>query len=346
VEGLRAALSAALSYAFTVVERGEEHAPAIPTPLLAQARMAARNHVGLDTVLRRYLVGYSLLVEFVIEEGTDSQRISGASLQRILSGQASLFDELVAAVTEEHKRETSVRPTSTEQRRAERVKRLLAGQLLDTAGLEYDFDAHHLGAVAVGPFAAEVIRALAKTLGSRLLLIPIGDDHVWGWLGANQRVDAHELKRQTSLSYPPRGTAMAIGESGEGLAGWRLSHRQARAALPIALRSHECLIHYGDVPLLASILRDDLLASSLRQIYLAPLAQERDGGAKARETLRAYFLAEGNISSAALTLGVSRQTVNSRLRGVERRLGRLVHSCATELDAALRLHELDDGVAC
>lgn len=60
--------------------------------------------------------------------------------------------------------------------------------------------------------------------------------------------------------------------------------------------------------------------ASLGQLYLEPLARERDGGQMARETLRAYFGAERNGASAAPVLGVSRQTV-MRLE----ELGLLVH---------------------
>jgi DNA-binding PucR family transcriptional regulator len=57
----------------------------------------------------------------------------------------------------------------------------------------------------------------------------------------------------------------------------------------------------------------------------------------ARRTLRAYFAAERNVSSAAAALGVRRQTITSRLHVIEERLGRSLGVYATELDAALRL---------
>ena len=62
--------------------------------------------------------------------------------------------------------------------------------------------------------------------------------------------------------------------------------------MPVAERRGQSLVRYVDVALQAAIVRDDLLATSLRQIYLAPLEKARDGGEVARETLRAYFAAE------------------------------------------------------
>ena len=46
------------------------------------------------------------------------------------------------------------------------------------------------------------------------------------------------------------------------------------------------------------------------------------------------------ITSTAVSLGVSRQTVSSRLRAVEKALGRQLHMCETDLKVALQLEEL------
>jgi DNA-binding PucR family transcriptional regulator len=150
-----------------------------------------------------------------------------------------------------------------------------------------------------------------------------------------------KLERLLPSVLPPC-SALALGEPGEGPGGWRLSHRQARAALPIAARSPERFVRYADVALAASILQDDLLATSLRQIYFAPLEGERDGGEVARETLRAYFAAGRNVSSAAVALGVNRNTVASRLRAIEARTGQPLTSRAAEFEAALRLDDLGE----
>lgn len=100
-------------------------------------------------------------------------------------------------------------------------------------------------------------------------------------------------------------------------------------------------VRYADVGLLASVAQDPLLSSSLRDMYLAPLSEARDGGVRLRGTLRSYFEAGRNITSAASALGVSRQTVASRLRAVEEMLGRTLESCGPELEVALRLESVD-----
>jgi hypothetical protein len=338
LEGLRTAIGAAIDYGLEVIERGEERAPSPPPVLLAQARLAARYGIGLDTVLRRYSAGYVLLSDFLVEEA-ERQGMRGAYLKRVLRARSAL-DGLLAVISEEYSREVSERPGTSEERRAERVERLLAGELLDTSELAYEFECTHLAAIAWGEGAAEALRELATTFECRLLTVRREQGAVWAWLGSREPLEMCALHRYATEHWPQEASA-AIGESGEGLAGWRVSHRQAAAALPVALRSPEPFVRYVDVALVAAVLQDDLLAGSLRRLYLEPLRAERDGGEVAIETLRAYFAAGRNVSSAAAGLGVRRHTVTSRLRAIEEKIGRSLDSCATEIEVALRLDQLN-----
>jgi PucR-like helix-turn-helix protein/diguanylate cyclase with GGDEF domain len=338
VAGLREAVSIAIDYALEAIERGEGDVPSVPPELLAQARLAARSEVPLDTVLRRYFAGFALLGDFLIQEAQDG-RFAGTTLQRLMAGLSAILDRLVAAVSDEHARAGGGMSGSLEERKASHVRRLLAGEFLDAAELAYDFDAHHLGLIAQGEGAPEALRELATALGKRLLSVPAREQVQWGWLGSTGQTDPEQLRELAKRSLPA-DLRLAIGEPGEGMEGWRLTHRQARAALPIALRGPERLVRYAEVALLASISTDELLVRSLRQIYLEPLEAERDGGEVLRGTLRAYFAAERNVSSAAAALGVSRNTITNRLRAVDDLLGRPLGRCAVEVDAALRLEEM------
>jgi len=340
-EGLKAAVTAAVDYGFAAVELGEERTPPTPPILLAQARLAARAGVSLDTVLRRYFAGHALLGDFLVEEAEGGRLLRGAALQRLLRTQATLFDRLLAAVSEEHIRESRQRPTSSERRRAERIERLLAGEMIDTSGLGYEFEASHLAIVARDARAREAIRKVASAFDRRVLSVRREDGTLWAWLGGGHELDPGELKHRLSAQLP-HGTAAAVGEPGAGLPGWRLSHHQANAALPISVRGSEALVRYSEVALLASILQDDLLATSLRRLYLKPIEAEGGGKGTLFETLRAYIAAERNTSSAAAALGVNRNTVTSRLRTIETTIGRPLASCGPELDVTLRLAELSD----
>ena len=117
----------------------------------------------------------------------------------------------------------------------------------------------------------------------------------------------------------------------------------------VATRRPRSLTRYADVSLLAAVLRDRELASSLVEVHLSPLDGQKDSEAS-RQTLRAYFAAGCNAATAAAALRVDRHTVERRLHTIETRLGCLLQSCRAELEVALRLEELggptgrsDDG---
>jgi hypothetical protein len=337
-ERLAEALSAALDHALTVMELGERRAPGIPAAVLSEARLAARARVPLDTVLRRYFACNSLLGDFLVEEAERTVS-SGSALRLLLRRQATSFERLLEAVSDEHAREAKAWPSSTADRRREVVKSLLAGELVDHSELDYDLDAHHLALMAKGEAAPEAVGELAARLDRRLLAVSREDEPVWAcWLGGRRPVDSREAIRALER-IPLDRVFVTVGEPAQGLAGWRLSHRQAKAALPISERRGQTRVRYADVILPVSILRDDLVAVSLRQLYLEPLDATRDGGRIARETMRAYFAAGRNVSSTAAALGVDRRTVTNRIRAIEELQGRPLEDFATDLEIALRLDD-------
>jgi hypothetical protein len=341
VAGLRAAVQAAVEHGLAGIETGgQEGAEAIPAAALAQARRAAHAGVSLDMVLRRYVLGSTLMGDFLMQEAEDSDLAGrGLVLRDVLKAQAATLDRLMAAITGEYTRELERAARSPERRRAERVQRLLAGAPGEQAELGYELEGWHLGLIATGADPAGSLRHVAGALGNRLLCVWRGEDTVWGWLGGQRPSLAREVERAFECDAAAE-VSLAIGEPGRGLEGWRLTHRQAQAALRVALHSSRGLTRYADVALLASVLHDDALAGSLVEIYLAPLGGLDNGGGVLRETLRAYFAAERNASSAASALGVTRHTVQNRLRTIEEKLGQSLRTRQAELEVALRLEEL------
>lgn len=337
-QGLHAALAAGVEFALSALELGERSTPRVPPAVLAQARLAARDRVPLDTVLRRCSAANALLGDFLVDEAERAE-VPGTALRRLLAVQATLFDRLLAAVSSEYVQEAKNRPSSAAERRRECVKRLLAGELADCSELGYDLDAHHLGLMAKGEGAGEAMRELARRLDRRLLAVQREEEPIWAcWLGGRGPLGPDEAMRALD-ELAPKGVVVTVGEPAEGLAGWRFSHAQAKAALPVAERRGEVVLRYADVALVAAILADDLLASSLRQLYLTPLATARDGGEVSRRTLRAYFAAERNLSATAAALGVDRRTVRNRIGAIEDLLGRPLTAAATDLEIALRLDQ-------
>jgi DNA-binding PucR family transcriptional regulator len=220
------------------------------------------------------------------------------------------------------------------------VQRLLAGAPVDTEALRYELDAVHVGLIAVGAKAKESVRALAGGLGRELLSVSPDEDTVWAWLGGRRALEVADIER-VLMAREPTAVSLAVGGPGSGIDGWRLTHRQAEAAMLVAQRRPQTLTRYADVSLLAAVLRDSELASSLVEVHLSPLDGHRDSAAS-RETLRAYFAAGCNAATAAAALRVDRHTVERRLHTIETRLGCQLQSCRAELEVALSLEELGE----
>jgi hypothetical protein len=338
--GLRATVAESVDYALTSIERGEDSTGAIPPAAAAQARRAARSGVGLDTILRRYAAGDRLVGEIIMDE---AGRFPNEALRQILRTQSPHVDRLMASVAAEYMAELELMRRSPAQRVAERVKRLLAGDApFDAEGLGYEFEAWHLGLVLTGTKAEVAARTLADAVSRDSLVVKRSDDSAWAWLGGRQPLDVSEVQRHLAAGVLGDVT-LAVGEPRWGIDGWRLTHHEALAAHQVVLRRPQPLTRASSVLLLAAVLRDEPLARSLRETYLAPLDEHGDSGLVLRETLRAYFAAGFNAATAAAALEIDRHTVQRHLRKVEEALGRLLPSCHAELEVALSLEELDSS---
>jgi DNA-binding PucR family transcriptional regulator len=344
--GLRSAVTAVVAYGLESIERGPEWSRSIPSEAADQARRAARAGVGLGAVLRRYVAGHSELGEFVLREAQHGGLSSnGPALSHIRRMQEGLLEHLTAAIEREYVQEHERVARSPEQRCAEIVRRLLSGEHVNPAELaELNYDIHtswHVGLVATGAGAQEILRTLRAHFAGRLLPVSL-DGRVWAWLGGQQRPVDADIERLSANGHV--GVSLAIGEPGMGIEGWRLTHDQAQAALGVALRKPGRVARYADDRLLAAALQNDTLAESLKQRYLTPLGSQRDGGATLRRTLGTYIDVECNATSASYALKVGRRAVKDRVHTAERLIGCPLHECLAELDVALRLEELGHTV--
>jgi hypothetical protein len=336
VEGLRAALAAALEAALIAIEERVGWAGSLPAPLAAQIRRAVRRGFSLDVVLRRSMAAQFLLEEFIIDEAAD---LPAEALRELLVLLGARLDRLMELIGDEYRRETAELERFPGRLRVKLVERLLAGQPVPTSELGYELDAWHQGMVVTGAGAPSFVRRLDRTLSCPVLWVLREEESAWLWLGSTKRPTSAQIECLRDAIKLTR-VSVVVGEPASGTAGWRLTHRQAQAARWVALRRPGELTHYGDCMLLAAAVKDDVLARSLQDIYLSPLDGHREGGDLARETLRAYLHSECNAATAAAALRVDRHTVERRLRRIEQRLGRPIHGCRAELEVALGLDEL------
>lgn len=339
LEGLRLAIEAAIDDTIEAAGNGGAGSAPVPTPLLSQARLAARRRVPLETMLRRYLAGHAILGDFVVDEA-GRQAVPPDTLRLVLRSQAGRTDEVLAAISTCYVEEaSSAHPLSTGRRRTEQVRRLLDGELVDPSGLAYDLDGWHVGLVIRGPGGDEAVGVITKGLDARRLVVSAEEENVWAWMGFRDRPEPQHL-RPVTASEVPGNLRIGIGEPAQGHTGWRLTHEQARAALSVAIRRPETMLRYEDVALLASAMQDELLSSSLLQLYLRPLEEDEESGRELLTTLRAYLEADQSATSTGAALGISRNTVANRIRTIEKKVGYLTASRAARVLVALGLGDL------
>lgn len=339
LHGLREAVSRGVEYGIEVVALGEAGARRAPLPLVGQARLAARQGIAIEQVLRRYFAARTLLNHFLLEEAKRIDLQDPGLIQDVSATHDDAFNRILAAATDEYQREVQADSTSPDSRLVQRVRRLLASESVDTSLLDYDLELHHIGLVALSPDAKPHIRQLAKELGGHRLSVRISTEETWAWIGTSRPVDPKELSSWVRAHWPA-SFPLGVGEPAEAPSGWRRSHAQAKAASRIAAISSAGATHYRDVALLASTSSDPLLLDSMRDLYLRPLEPVGGRGVDLRRTLLAYFNTDRNSSSAAVVLGVSRQTVDNHLKVAEERLHKPVNECGALLHAALRLESL------
>jgi hypothetical protein len=336
LEGFRTAAAAAVDFAISTLDSTAGEESPVPPIFLLQARLAARHEVRFDVVLRRYAAGHTILVGSLIEDAQRKVAIPPAELRDLLAMSAAAFDRLVLSIGDEYAREADRRSRNLRERtQAERVERLLAGEPVTSDQLDYALAGWHIALVVESAGARKVLRQVAREVDRRLLAVEPRKDTVWAWLGGRAHIASSQVAKR--LRSSPLEMKLGLGEPGRGVPGWRFSHRQALAVLPLAEGRPVALARYVEKGVLASIQKDQVLAESLRNLYLEPLSAANDGAEVLRDTVGAYFAAECSTSSAAAALGVHRQTVNSRLRAVEERLGKSISDCALELNLALRL---------
>lgn len=334
IEGLRAAISAGLEYALAGLERGDsEPAPIPPAPAAAQARLAARHGVSLDTVLRRYTAADRVLAEFIMDE---SDGLPEPQVRRVLRTQGHMLDHLMATMAAEYTRELERIGRTGQQILTELVQQLLDGAPVTSEELGYELGGWHLAAIVGGAGAEEALRDRLAPLSCQLLCVARTEGTLWAWLGSRQQRLLDGIERKL-CEEPPSNVTLALGEPRSGVNGWRLSHHEARAAETAMAHAGSRFARGRDSVLLAAVLRDPYIAESLRQTYIAPLDEAGSDGQTARRTLRAYLDANGNAAAAASALGVNRHTVKRRLGRIEEQLGLLLPECHPELEVALAL---------
>jgi len=339
VAGLRGAIKEGVAYGLEIVEKGVEAPIPAPPEAARQARRAVRTGVRLDIVLRRYAAGSRSLEEFIL---ADAGNLPSQVLCQVLSDQGLQIDRLMEFVSAEYGDELQQASRSLREMEADRIVRLLEGSSRVCPEINYDFDRWHVGMIMSGrtETTRQFVRSIAERSACQLLEVPHRESATtWAWLGYRDQPSLPGLVELLEEGLPD-GINIAIGEGRKGLDGWRQTNREARAALQVMHYQTQPITRCRDVILVAAILRDPSLATSLIETFLAPLDGRSDSGKVLRETLHMYFQKDQNAKTTAAALGVDRHTVERRLRSVEERLGQTLETCSAQLLVALGAEEL------
>jgi hypothetical protein len=333
------ALSEVLDYLLAGLQPGESESALPLGAVVAQARHAARSGVALEKVLRHYRSVEQRFAAVVLEEIAQDASIA---VPYLIVEVHALLGELTAEIAIAHHCECELSARSPEERRSERIRALLEGSSFDTSGLGYELDhAWHVCVIALGSQARRVLSQLASVLGRQLLVMPRSEEVIYAWLGGERYTGIADIE-VAPHGADACGVKLVLGEPASGLLGWRVSYRQAQAALRVALRRPRKITRYADVGLLAQWAVDEALARAFIELHLSPLDAQRDKGVSARETLRAYFDTGHQIEATAYVLGINRGTLRARLANIEAALGYPLCEHQAELDVALRVEALYD----
>jgi len=316
------------------------------------ARTLARRGIDLPTMLSMYRIGqravWNYTAEFLQTEVEDSE-LRWAVLLHYWTLSTHWMDgtieKLVPVFIEEHTQWQQ----GEEARRAEVVNALIAGKSVDiesaAAGIDYPLDHHHTAFILQivsdipGYEAPRILDAAVENIrkwigGGTPLVISSGAHSAWLWVA---QLSAAALGGAT-LELPP-GVRAAVGMCHPGSSGFRLSHLEARAALSVAERSAEPVVHYANVELacLASgVVAADVRAEFVRR-ELRGLSADDDATQRLRETLIIYLQQGCDAAATGERLHLHPNGVRYRVKQAEEKLGHVVNQRRAHLELALEM---------
>jgi DNA-binding PucR family transcriptional regulator len=308
---------------------------------VAAVHLAVHGGISLGAALHAYRIGHDVSLEAwleAVDQLSLSEEERSAATRAVIRFALGYDDRLARLLEAEYESERSRILGRAAQARLRLMRDLVEGVSNTASDLDYDLSLEHIGLIAWGDGADAVLQSAAHALDARLLSAPTPAGFRWAWLGSS----SFDAKAKDALRrlVPENGTALAAGQPGAGVDGFRRTHRQAGAAHVVATRRPQPLTLYEDVALEALALRDE---SSAREFVADTLSEINGDDARSvrlRTTLLAYFQREQNAAATAAALGLHEDTVRRQLSDIEARTNTRVNQRRAELETALRLREL------
>ncbi len=327
---------------------------------IAYAHELVHRGVDLTAMLRSYRLGHALL-ERRFEQAALSLELDRETLWRTVSyASHCMFAYVDAVCTDlvryyEQERARWIRGAAAA--RAEMVEMIIARRPVEpriaTDRLRYDVRRQHLAMILwrdqtlepdpSGSLETEAIELAEALGGGPVLTVPIGERVLWAWTsGAEIEDDPGAIGHRMG-----DGVRAAIGTCIGGLEGMAYSHEQARAARRLAQvrgRRSGAVVGYRTGGLAALLTADPAEAVRFTEAELGDLLDHGDASARTRATLRVYLEENLSPARAARRLGVHQNTIVYRVKRAEELLGHAIERGRLNLEVALQLAELLDGL--
>jgi DNA-binding PucR family transcriptional regulator len=334
----------------------------VSTPATAQqhARRLAQRGLPPTVLVRAYRLGQRFVLDWAFNEIAHQEpdpRVAFVAAQSFMRITFQLVDIIAENVVHEYDSERERWVTNPVTVRAATVRDLVAGESRDVAAAEgalgYRLRQNHLGVMvwAGDPASStldlrkveRLVTRMGESLGStgQPLVVPKDRSTGWGWIPLGPRADPADAgKALEVLDQADVPLQAALGTPAAGIAGFRVTHREADRARQVAMLAHERglrLTSFADPGVrAASMLMADLDATRrLVQASLGMLAVDTEKAARLRDTLLTFLEENGSYTATARRLHLHKSTVRYRVERAVAERGRSIHEGRLDLELAL-----------
>jgi DNA-binding PucR family transcriptional regulator len=323
----------------------------LPDPAYGLALSLARRGMDLGVLLKVYRVANQAVFTFLNEiiEASDEDALARDEVLVFIWARAGRWmDDAVEALIETFVSERQRLYAGAVARRAEVVEALLGptppGVKEAEKGLGHALQHWQTAWVvwadapnaATAAAMAESATTVAQGLGApRPLTVEAGSRDLWCWAATPAQPDLAALGH-VEAKLTEHGLRVAVGMTQPGVAGFRSSHAEARAAQALSLRAAAAprLVSYADVELLCLVADQPALMSRMVAREVGPLAGADKNLGLLRETVLTH-LKTLNVEATAELLFVHKNTVRYRIARAEELLGHPLAERSTAVELAL-----------
>lgn len=324
-----------------------------PASAVEYAQALALADVPPTALIRAYRVGQTRFLRRCIEEVLETasnDHVDVLVTLQIVESVSTRLDRVVEQVytAYEEARELKLRDRSAVL--TGRVRDLLRDKPVDIDAAEvaiaYRLRQSHVAAVVWSDDAAldalVRLRRFTTGLGQALgcdeqpLFVAADERLAWVWLPT--RVDLARSPELGEVAKADLTVAVAVGEPGRDVDGFRRSHRQAISAHGVAVSAgvdRAQITPFADVAPIATLCADMVSARAWVRETLGALAVDTSRNAGLRETARVFLETGGSYTATAEQLILHRNTAQYRVRQAEEVRGRPLRERRLDVELAL-----------